>query len=346
MNQSVQDGGFIHYATLPSTENINCFMATLECYAQHNQLADNFSLSHFEHEFYLKNIESNAFTPTHSSFGIDTAWGCNDSLEMMTDRVVNRIRERCGVAISLEMVFDATGLIQRLHHMGDHAICIFDPFYLPESVNYGIRHSLSVCIVNGYAEKTEKFGLLERKQGQSYVAETELKKSADYFIRSKGSCHLFHLAKIPPVVALAEIDIKADLERILTHFYSSESHAGLAALDKFQQRYPELLSFDRAFIIPWAERCFGERYANARFLQALLDGGHPAAQAQPSCFKELIEIYNKTGDLWRSFEVFHLYSVSQGKPAILQRNLTLIADIVENEKRCVQLLERLRESLH
>ncbi|MEI2263936.1 hypothetical protein [Erwinia sp. CGal63] len=346
MNQSVQAGGFIHYAAMPSTENINCFMATLECYAQHNQLADNFSLSHFEHEFYLKNSESDVFTSTHSHFGIDTAWECSDSLEMMTDRVVNRIRERCGVAVSLEMVFDPAGLIQRLHDNRDHAICIFDPYYLPGSVNFGLRHSLSVCIVNGYAEHTGKFGLLERKQGQSYVEETELKKSADYFIRSKGSCHLFHLTKVPPVVALTEIDIKADLERILSHFHSSGGDAGLAALDKFQQRYPELLNYDRAFIIPWAERCFGERYANARFLQSLLDGGHPAAKAQPSCFVDLIEMYKKTGDLWRSFEVFHLYSVNQGKPAILQRNLTLIEDIVENERGCVRRLETLRESLY
>lgn len=36
MVQQVQDGDFIHYPTMPSKEKVNCFMATLECYAQHN----------------------------------------------------------------------------------------------------------------------------------------------------------------------------------------------------------------------------------------------------------------------------------------------------------------------
>ncbi len=309
-------------------------------------MVDDFSLSHFEHEFYLKDAASNYFGPTHSDFGIDSAWACNDSVEMMSDRVVNRLRDRCGIAVSLEMVFSPDGLIQRLDEMKNHAICIFDPFYLAGSVNYGVRHSLSVCIVNGYAEKTDCFGLLERKHGQSYVTKAELKNSAAHFILSRGSCHLFHLTRINPAVSLKEIDILPDLDRILTHFYSDNENAGLSGLFRFQQRYPELLSYKKPFIIPWAERCFGERYANARFLQKLLDGDHPAAKRQSEIFLELIESYNNSGALWRSFEVFHLYSVSQNQPAILQRNLTIIENIIECEKHSLQLLKKLRESLN
>lgn len=345
MEQLIQNREFIHYPVMPSKDKVNCFMATLECYAQHNNIVEDFSLSHFEHAFYLKNSDSNNFSSTHSNFGIDTAWACNNSLEMMSDRVVNRLRERCGLAISLEMIFSADGLIQRINEMNNHLVCIFDPFYLRGSINYGVRHSLSVCIVNGYNEKTDHFGLLERKNGQSYVTTAELKSSTEYFIRSKGSCHIFHLTRIPCAIKLDQIDILPDLERILTHFHSSNEDEGLSALYKFQKRYNELLSYNKSFIIPWAERCFGERYANARFLHKLVQGGHPAAKNQPKLFTELIANYNSSGDLWRSFEVFHIYSVEHNQSSILQRNLTIIEEIIEHEKHSLQLLRKLQESL-
>ncbi|MHC5176588.1 hypothetical protein [Serratia sp. Tan611] len=345
MSQQVQDDCFIRYQTMPSQDSINCFMATLECFAQRNQLTDDLSLAHFEHEFYLKNSESNDFISVHSKFGIDTAWACVDSLEMMNDRVVERIRARCGVAISLEMVFDCEGLIQRLHAMNDHAVCIFDPFYLPRSINFGVKHSLSVCIVNGYDPEQGVFGLIERKNGQSFVSLDAMRESTKHFIRSRGSCHIFHLAKVKRVVSPDNIDIRSDLERIIKHFYSKDNDTGLQALKRFPKRYAELLAFEKPFIIPWAERCFGERYGNARFLQKLLNEKHPMVSEEHHRCCELIELYQELGGLWRSFEVFHIYSVTHNNPTILQRNLPLLENIINNENRCLQVLEKLLTSL-
>lgn len=328
---------FRQYSQVPSQYSINCFLASIECFAIENNLVDDISLCHFEHGFSIFSDGSG----TVDSVQIDNAWPFVESHEMMAGRVMQRLKNRCGLTTTLEIAIDSSSFLARLKDLNYHTICIYDIFNLETRAEYQSKHGLSVVIINGYDEKSKYFGILERKNGQSYTSLDNMKTSIDYYLKQKKGCHLFHLVKVEPTEAYNDICIQQDLERIIDHYYSPEQNQGANGIEELNRLYPDLLAHNRAFVIPGAVKFFGERFANARFLKRLIEVGHPFALSHKEHLLKLITLYDELGQLWRSFDVFHMYSVGNNDHSILRRNIPILSSIKDKERECILSLEAL-----
>ncbi|ATV20546.1 hypothetical protein CFN58_00220 [Pseudomonas avellanae] len=335
------DSFFVPYSRPPSQDSINCFLATVESYCQQKELVESFDLAHFEHEFHIIDGANTDIIDGISALKIESAWECRDSVSMLSDRVIRRIRERHGLAISLEIINDKSAYLRRLEQMGFDAICIFDNYLMSESYYYKRWHGFSVCILNGYDPVTDRYGLLERKHGQSFASTKDMYQSADYFIESLGGSQIFHPVSVPVTTVAAEIELRSDLERILETYHDEDPYSGQKGLQLFSKTYPKLIEKNTPFLIHWSQRGYGERYANHRFFNALRTAGHSASASHQLHWEYISVLYKELGDLWRSFEMFHVYSVAHSNPAILKRNLPLLSSIISKEHQCMVALEKL-----
>jgi len=343
--QNLSDSFFVPYNRPPSQDSINCFLATVESYCQQKELVESFDLAHFEHEFHIIDGANTEIIDGISALKIESAWECRDSVSMLSDRVIRRIRERHGLAISLEIINDKVAYLRRLEQLGFDAICIFDNYLMSESYYYKRWHGFSVCILNGYDPVTDRYGLLERKHGQSFASTEDMYQSTEHFIETLGGSQIFHPVSVPITTSANEIDLRSDLERILQSYHDEDPYSGQKGLQLFSTTYPQLIEKNTSFLIHWSQRGYGERYANHRFFNALRAADHSAYVSHPSHWDYLSALYKELGDLWRSFEMFHVYSVAHSNPAILKRNLPLLSTIIAKEHDCMVALEKLHASI-
>jgi hypothetical protein len=322
----------VSYEDYPKLESPNCFTATLACYLKKRFLLEDVKLAHFEHEYHIRNPDSSQVTGIHSSLTIEPGWDMSSTESVLSHRVFERLKQRYGIKVRCAKFNDFRQYFSALDSESFHVMSAVDPYFMAASPYYLKDHAFSVCIVNGKDSEKGLIHFVERKHQQSQLTFDEFEDNFNYFVNSRGAMEIYFIERELVAFDIDHIDIRQDLQRVTKHMLSNNEASGINALSKFIVQYPVLLAQNKPFLVPWTERCFGECYANSRFLEGLLSEGHKFALENKQQVHELINHYDQLANLWRSFELFHLFSVSNNDHKILHRNRTILDEIFRQEQ--------------
>lgn len=325
------------YENRPDPCSINCFIACIESYAKRHNLVEDISLCHFEHEFHLFSsgkIDVN-------DVRLDNAWPHVETQGMVTHRVMERLRERVGLTVTQEVAYSFDAWVARLEQLSFKTFTLYDVYNVESRREYQQRHGNTMVIINGYDPKIQYFGIVDRKLGQSFTSLNNMRESFEHFKRKDGGLHFFHTLNVPITTPVDDISISGDIERILNFYNTQDENKGKNGLAKFANIYPDLIALNQPFWIPGAVQFFGERFANARFFKRLLALGHKKLTNHYKQITKLIEQYEELGQLWYSFDVFHMFSIDNNNFSVLKKNLSIIQAVMEKEDAIMKSLEAL-----
>ncbi|WP_144017050.1 hypothetical protein [Vibrio sp. AND4] len=322
---------FYPYEQYPKLESPNCFLATLSCFISKHYMVNNLDLAHLEHEFYLFNNDDFGISDIRSNMSIQPNWDMSSTESVLSHRVVKNISSRYGYSVSRLKIVDFQDLESVLLSEDYHVMSVVDPFFIEESPYFNKYHSFSVCIINGKDFNNSTYSFIERKHQQSKISFDDFENNFNYFFENFGHLDVYIVNREDTDFHIDDINLSDDLSRIVENLNSSKPNHGLNAINNFTSQYKNLLINDIPFLVPWTERCFGERHANALFFRALLNKQHALASYFIEEVEEIIKCYEELADLWRTFEMFHSFSVSQGSVQILYRNIPILEEICIKE---------------
>lgn len=333
---------YLAHALMPAPLNPNCLTATVEALAVRRGLVPHLALAHFEHEFHLRNVAAlPAIVDGKAAFEVDGAFPYAFAPQAVTGRVYDRMRQRCGLEVGIEHLPGGDALLSRLAQLDHHAVVMLDPFHLAGRHEHGVTHGLIFVLVNG-VDADGRLGALEQNVGQLHLSREAMKASAEHFARTRGSVEIHHPIAVPPTRDVTAVEVAADIARFLANHRDGSPHAGRQGLASFEALYAAHLELDQVFAVPGTWKMFGERHANARFLEAARDAGLPFAAGYGG-LDALAAGYRECGDIWLAIHRFQQFAQKSGGARLLRRNLDSIRELRQAEDR---LAERLDEHAH
>lgn len=343
---STSKSKFFHpYQNYPKLESPNCFLATLSCFISNNYKVNDLDLAHLEHEFHLFNNDNFDIIGIHSNMSIQPGWDMSSTESVLSHRVVKNIRRRYGFKVSHLKITNFQDLDKILLSKDYHLMSVIDPFFIEESPYFNKGHAFSVCIINGKDSNNCTYSFIERKHQQSNISFEGFKNNFNYFLESNGYLDIYIVDRENTDFNIDHISLSDDLSRITSNLKSSSSRLGLNAIQNFTAQYKHLLKNDTPFLVPWTERCFGERHANALFFRALLNEQHYLANYFIEDIEEIIKCYEELADLWRAFEMFHHFSVSQNSVKTLYRNIPILEEICTKESLVAKKMDDFQQKI-